>query len=126
MGNIGFFEIRVDDFQRAQKFYHDVFGWQFSQSGGVPYEFYMIDTVKQGEVGNQEGGMRKREKPLASESDVSGYVCYIMVEAIDAALEKIAHHGGKVTSPKAQIPAGYFAYALDTEGNTFGVWEVAK
>ena len=126
MGNIGFFEVRVDDFQRAQKFYHDVFGWEFSKSGGVPYEFYMIDTIKQGEEGNQQGGMRKREKPLAPESDVSGYVCYIMVEAIDAALEKIAQHGGKVMTPKALIPAGYFAYALDTEGNTFGVWEVAK
>src|SRR5579859_4292677 len=71
-GNVGFFEIRVDDFQRAQKFYHDVFGWQFSESGGVPYEFYMIDTIKQGEPGNQEGGMRKREKPLTSEHEVSG------------------------------------------------------
>ena len=125
-GNIGFFEIQVDDFQRAQKFYHDVFGWQFSKSGGVPYEFYMIDTIKQGEVGNQEGGMRKREKPLTSANGVLGYVCYIMVEAIDAAVERIVTHGGKVTTAKALIPAGYFAYALDTEGNPFGVWEVAK
>jgi uncharacterized protein len=125
-GNIGFFEIQVDDFQRAQKFYQDVFGWQFSQSGGVPYEFYMIDTIKQGEVGNQEGGMRQREKPLPSDHGVSGYVCYILVEAIDAALEQIVTHGGKVTTAKARIPAGYFAYALDTEGNPFGVWEVAK
>jgi predicted enzyme related to lactoylglutathione lyase len=125
-GNIGFFEIHVDDFQRAQKFYHDVFGWEFSKSGGVPYEFYMIDTSKQGDMGLQEGGMRKREQPLAQDNGVSGYICLILVEAIDEALEKISQHGGKVTTPKAHIPAGYFAYALDTEGNAFGVWEVAK
>ena len=86
----------------------------------------MIDNPKQGGMGLREGGMRLREKPLAQGSGESGYVCFIMVEAIDEALEKIANYGGTVTSPKALIPAGYFAYALDTEGNTFGVWEVAK
>ena len=125
-GSVGFFEIHVDDFQRAQQFYHDVFGWQFSSSGGVPYEFYMIDNSHKGDMGLQEGGMRKREKPLTKDNAVSGSVCYIIVEAIDEALEKIAKHGGTVTSPKAHIPAGYFAYALDTEGNPFGVWELEK
>ena len=125
-GSVGFFEIQVDDFQRAQKFYQDVFGWKFSESGGVPYEFYMIDNSTKGGAGLQEGGMRKREKPLAKDSGVSGAVCYIIVEAIDEALEKIARNGGKVLTQKALIPAGYFAYALDTEGNTFGVWELAR
>ena len=45
MGNIGFFEVRVDDFQRAQKSYHDVYDWEFSKSGGVPYEFYMSQVL---------------------------------------------------------------------------------
>lgn len=125
-GSVGFFEIHVDDFERAQKFYRDVFGWQFSLSGGVPYEFYMIDNSQKGDMGLQEGGMRKREKPLTKDNAVSGYVCYIIVEAIDETLEKIAKSGGTVTSPKGHIPAGYFAYALDTEGNPFGVWELEK
>lgn len=122
-GSVGFFEIHVDDFQRAQKFYHDVFGWQFTLSGGVPYEFYMIDNSQKGGMGLQEGGMRKREKPLAKDNAVAGAVCHIIVENIDEALAKIAQHGGIVTSQKAHIPAGYFAFALDTEGNPFGVWE---
>lgn len=126
MGNIGFFEVQVDDFQRAQKFYSDVFGWEFTPSGGVPYEFYMIDSPQKGGMGLQEGGMRKRERPLAHDTGTSGYICYIVVEAIDEALEKIVQHGGKVTTQKVLIPAGYFAYALDTEGNPFGVWEVAQ
>jgi len=125
-GSVGFFEIQVDDFQSAQRFYHDVFGWEFSKSGGVPYEFYMIDTCTKGEMGLQEGGMRKRERPLAKDSGVAGSVCYIIVPKIDEALEKIANNGGKVLTQKALIPAGYFAYALDTEGNTFGVWELAS
>jgi predicted enzyme related to lactoylglutathione lyase len=123
MGNIGFFEVYVDDFQRAQKFYHDVFGWEFSISTVVPYEFYMIDTSTN-PMGIKEGGMRKRAQPLP-ENSAPGYVCFIMVEAIDAALEKIVEHGGKVTVPKAYVPAGYFASALDTEGNAFSIWEVA-
>lgn len=126
MANVGFFEIRVDDFERAQNFYRNVFGWQFSKSQGIPYDFYMIDSGKTGEMGIQQGGMSKREKPLAQDSGVSGYVCFILVDAIDEALAKIAQHGGKVTSPKVRIPAGDFAYALDTEGNAFGVLEAAK
>lgn len=124
-GNVGFFEVHVDDFERAQKFYHAVFGWEFSKSGGVPYEFYMIDNEESG-MGLQEGGMRKREKPLSKDSGVSGYVCYIIVDAIDEALEKIVQHGGKITMPKGHVPAGYFAYALDTEENAFAVWEIEK
>jgi predicted enzyme related to lactoylglutathione lyase len=124
-GSVGFFEIHVDDFQRAQQFYHNVFGWKFSESGGVPYEFYMIDNSTKGSAGLQEGGMRKREKPLA-DSGVSGAVCYIIVESIDEALEKITDNGGKVLTQKVLIPAGYFAYALDTERNTFGIWELAR
>ncbi|MDQ6661764.1 MAG: VOC family protein [Chloroflexota bacterium] len=126
MANVGFFEVRVDDFDRAQKFYRNVFGWEFSKDEGTPYEYYMIKNGEMGEMGIQQGGMRKREKPLAKDNGVSGYVCLILVDAIDEALEKIANHGGKVTSPKAHIPAGYFAYALDTEENAFGVWEVEK
>ncbi len=124
-GNVGIFEVHVDDFERAQKFYQNVFGWKFSKSSGVPYEFYMIDN-KKGGMGLQEGGMRKREKPLSKDSGVSGYVCYIIVDEIDEAMAKIIQNGGKITTPKAHIPAGYFAYALDTEENAFGVWEVAE
>jgi uncharacterized protein len=65
-------------------------------------------------------------KPLAKDNVVSGSVCYIVIEAIDEALEKIVENGGTVTSPKGHIPAGYFAYALDTEGNPFGVWELEQ
>jgi predicted enzyme related to lactoylglutathione lyase len=86
----------------------------------------MIDTSNQGDMGIQEGGMRKREKPLAKDTGVSGYICYIIVAAIDEALGKITQHGRVVTTPKVLILAGYFAYALDTEGNPFAVWEVAE
>lgn len=89
LGNAGFFEVHIDDFERAQKFYRDVFGWEFSKSSGTPYEFYMIDSSSKGGMGLQEGGMRKREKTLAQESGVSGYVCYIIVDAIDEVLEKL-------------------------------------
>lgn len=125
-GNIGFFEVHVDDFQRAQTFYHEVFGWEFTRSGGLPYEYYMIDNSTQAGAGLQQGGMRKRGGSLTPGSGVSGMFGYIVVEAIDEALERIGKHGGTVTSPKVLIPAGYFAEALDTEGNPIGVWEVAR
>jgi catechol-2,3-dioxygenase len=44
-GNIGFFEVHVDDFKRAQKFYHDVFGWEFSKSDSVPAELLAVRAL---------------------------------------------------------------------------------
>jgi len=52
-------------------------------------------------------------------------VCSIEVENFDATEQKILSLGGEVALPKFAIPGkcwqGYF---VDTEGNTFGIFEV--
>lgn len=119
---VGYFEMHVDDFQRAQQFYGQVFGWSFSKVP-VPFEYYMIDTGHTGEKSIQ-GGMMKRQQPLAANNGISGYVCAIYVTSIDDALDKIRKNGGRVTMEKTPLPGiGFIAYGLDPEGNAFGLWE---
>src|SRR5262245_40833022 len=116
MAKVGYFEIQVDDFKKAQEFYHKVFGWNFSKID-APFEYYMVDTGhKGGESIN--GGMLKRQQSLAKNNGVSGYVCAIYVDSIDQTLEEIKKQGGKVTMEKTPLPGrGSFAYGLDSEGN---------
>jgi predicted enzyme related to lactoylglutathione lyase len=123
MATVGYFEVQVDDFKRAQDFYKEVFGWNFSKFD-APFEYYSIDTGKS-EGQGIDGGMVKRQQPLAESNGVSGYVCAIYVKSVDETLEKLEKQGGKVTMPKTNIPGvGNVAYALDSEGNAIGLWEI--
>jgi hypothetical protein len=49
---------------------------------------------------------------------------YIDVKSVDEHSTKVAQLGGKVIIPKKPVPGmGYFAVCLDTENNTFGIWQ---
>ena len=125
MATVGYFEIQVDDFNRAQAFYRTVFDWNFSKFDSS-FEYFSIDTGKKDGEGI-DGGMLKRQAPLAKDNGVSGYMCAIYVASIDETQEKIEKYGGSITMPKTDIPGvGNIAYALDTEGNAFALWEVSK
>lgn len=123
MAKVGYFEVQVDEFKRAQEFYQKVFDWKFSKVD-APFEYYMIETGTKDEEGI-DGGMLKRQQGLTKNNGISGYVCAIYVNSIDQKIEKVKKNGGIVTMEKTLLPGmGYVAYALDSEGNAFGLWEV--
>jgi predicted enzyme related to lactoylglutathione lyase len=106
------FEIPVDELERAKKFYQDIFGWQITDTG--QQEYHLIQTGE-GELG---GGMMKRVVPEQHP------VLYALVESVDEYSKKIQQAGGTIVVPKMAVPTmGYFAQALDTEGNVFAIWE---
>lgn len=125
MAKVGYFEIQVDDFKKAQEFYQNVFEWKFSKID-LPFEYHMIDTGHKGED-CINGGMLKRQQPLLQNSGISGYVCAIYVSSIDDTLEKVKKNNGRVTMEKTELPGiGYIAYGLDSEGNAFGLWQTEE
>ena len=118
-GNL-YFEIQADDPQRAVGLYEGVFGWRFEQVYGLPAEYWRIET------GGARGGLLKRPAPPPPpQCGTNAFVCSIEVENFDATEQKILSLGGEVALPKFAIPGkcwqGYF---VDTEGNTFGIFEV--
>lgn len=120
MGGHFYFEIQADNVQRAVEFYKKVFGWKFEKAEGLPIEYWGIET------GGSRGGLLKRPAPPPSpQSGTNAFVCSIEVADFDATAQKIAGVNGKVALPKFPIPGtcwqGYF---VDTEGNTFGIFEV--
>ena len=115
-----FFEIQADDVQRAAKFYQTVFNWEFSRNPGVPIEYLDIET------GGSRGGLLPRPaKTPPPEHGTNAYVCSIEVDDFDEIAGRIMSLGGQVALGKFPVIGrcwqGYF---IDTEGNTFGIFEV--
>lgn len=107
------FEFPTDDPERAVKFYSQVFGWEFQKWDG-PMEYWMIKT---GSGPGIDGGMMRRMPGSA--------VCNTVgVEDLDASVKTIEQNGGKIILPKMAVPGvGWLAYAVDPDGNTFGVMQ---
>ena len=115
-----YFEIQADDVQRAIAFYQGAFGWKFEQVHGLPVEYWRIET------GGARGGLLKRPAPPPPpQSGTNAFVCSLEVENFDETTQKISSLGGQIALPKFAVPGicwqGYF---VDTEGNTFGIFQV--
>jgi len=116
------FEIPADDVQKLRKFYSELFGWKIEKMPG-PTEYWTIETVPVNEKGmpirpGVNGGMMKRQHPEHKPVD------YISVESVDEYVKKIETLGGKVLCPKTEVPGiGWWALALDPEGNQFAIFE---
>ena len=117
MPTITHFIVPADDMERAKKFYVELFDWKIEKFPG-PIDYYAITTTdEKGEEG-LGGGLRKREEPQEA------IVNYVDVPSVDEYIAKVKKLGGKVVVPKTAVPGiGYAAVCLDTENNTFGLWE---
>ena len=116
-----YFEIQADDVNRASGFYTRVFGWKFSEVKGLPISYWHIETGS-----GSGGGLLKRpaERPPA-QCGANAFICSFEVDDFDRKSAKILSLGGVVALQKFCVPGkcwqGYF---IDTEGNTFGIFEV--
>lgn len=108
------FEIPVDDPDRAEKFYGDVFGWTFQRFEGAP-EYYGLATT-----GDEGQGINGALFHRGSEGVLT---LTMSVDSIEDAIAAVTGHGGAVVQGKTQIPGvGWFATCQDTEGNKFGLF----
>jgi predicted enzyme related to lactoylglutathione lyase len=110
------FEIPATDAEKLKQFYAGLFGWKIEKYPG-PMEYWMIQTVPVDEKGmtlrpGVNGGMVKKER--SEQKPVN----YISVESIDESIEKVIKLGGKIVTPKQEVPTvGWIATAMDPEGN---------
>jgi predicted enzyme related to lactoylglutathione lyase len=120
MNSVSFFEIQVDDLQKAIDFYSSIFGWEFMKQEGLPIEYYQIKTD------GINGGMLQR--PAQRPGPMHGtnaYCCSMEVKDFDTTAKHILEKGGQVAMEKFAVPGkcwqGYF---LDLDGNVFGLFQV--
>lgn len=115
---ISFFEIPAADFPRAVKFYETILDLQLS--------VYECESEKMAffpeENGKATGAVSWADSGFTPSKD--GVLIHFEVEDMEAALDKITGHGGRITRPRTKIEcdgAGYFATFLDSEGNQLGL-----
>lgn len=108
------FEIPVTDLKSAMTFYGGVLQNELSleEAGPNPIAIFASSDPK-------HSGHLYPGKPAAA----GGPTVHLAVAApIEAAMARVTEHGGKVVSPVISIPAGRFAYCLDPDGNSFGLF----
>ena len=116
------FEIPADDLTKMSKFYSELFGWKIEKMPG-PTEYWGIETVPLDKRGmpmrpGVNGGMMKRQTPAHKPTN------FIAVESVDEYSKKIEALGGKIIVAKTEVPGvGWWAMAMDPEGNQFAILE---
>ena len=133
MNRVVHFEVHAKDMDAMQKFYQELFGWDF-KSYGEEYGGYRVimtgpgpdeiagKMIKMEEIGIN-GGMTKRQgEPAASGAPVNAFVCIIGVDDVDAVMKKGVELGGTVALAASDVPGvGRLGYLKDPEQNIFGV-----
>jgi uncharacterized protein len=123
------FEIPADDIEKLKKFYKNLFGWKMEKYPG-PTEYYTLETVPVDKNmmpirAGSNGGLFKRKD--AQNPQNAKPTNYFAVESVEEYSKKIEALGGKIKVPKMEIPGlGWWALALDPEGNHFGIIEYMK
>jgi uncharacterized protein len=113
MGRVVHFEITADDLARARKFY-EVFGWKITESGVPGIEYWLAAT------GSEDMGINGAIMPRSYSTQP--VINWIGVENLEQMIEKVKAAGGKIVGEKRTVPGiGDTIYAIDTEGNKFGM-----
>ncbi|KYH05902.1 glyoxalase [Chryseobacterium cucumeris] len=118
-----YFEIPVNDLERAEKFYSEVFNFSFEKEIIDSYEMAFFPFEEKN--GGITGALAKGDVYKPSKN---GVIIYFKTENIDRTLEQAVHHGGSVLYPKRIDEKYGFAVAEfeDPEGNRIALHETVK
>lgn len=108
-------EIPARDPESLGKFYGSVFDWKLEKQPG-PREAWVAWLT--GEPTGGTVGIHRKEQPNDSPAT------FFVVDSIADFTKKVEQLGGRLLVPRDVVPGqGYFAVAMDPEGNPFGGWE---
>ena len=115
---LNWFEIPVRDLDRAQAFYETLLATTIRRETMAPSELGVFAYDESGTGGCLIAG------PDASAPSQNGTLVYLDAGAsLDAVLARVEPAGGRIATPKVQLPGemGCFAHITDTEGNRVGL-----
>jgi uncharacterized protein len=108
-----FFEIPVNDLDRAIRFYEGAFGFSFERVTVDGNEMAWFPLI--GGAPGISGALAKGDSYVPS---TTGSRVYFRVDDLDAVLAKAVAHGAKVLYPKTSVgELGWVAEFEDSEGN---------
>ncbi len=114
---VAWFEIYVQNLERARAFYETVFGIQLAKLEGTEFEMWAFPMQQQG-YGAPGALIKIPGYPSGANSVLVYFSC------ADCAVEaqRAAKAGGRIETPKKSIGQyGHIALIIDTEGNMLGL-----
>jgi uncharacterized protein len=116
---IGWFDIYVNDMQRAVAFYESVLKQKLAPIGDPTGETQMMSFA--GDMGAY-GASGALVKSQHARPGMGGTMVYFSVENCAAEESRVVAAGGKIARPKFSIGEfGWVTLCEDTEGNMFGL-----
>ncbi len=116
---IGWFEIYVDDMNRAVTFYESVFKQNLAQIVDPTGETHMMSFPANMQAYGASGALVKSSH---SRPGIGGTMVYFSVEDCSIEESRITSAQGKIVRPKFSIGEfGCVTLCVDTEGNMFGL-----
>ena len=110
------FEIPVSSLAKAKAFYGAVLQNELQDQDMGPNKTVVFSPAD----GSGVSGHLYEGKPAASGT---GNTIHLAVsEPLEEAMSRVAAQGGQVVSPVIPIPSGRFAYCLDPDGNSIGLF----
>lgn len=117
---VNWFEIPVNDIDRAKKFYENILGYELALNEMGPWEMAWFPMEKDG--AGATGTLVKGEGYTPSNA---GSMVYFSVSDIEETLTKVNENGGSTLNPKTSIGEfGFIAHFSDTEGNKVALHSV--
>jgi predicted enzyme related to lactoylglutathione lyase len=111
-GKICYIEMPAADIAASADFYRQVFGWNIRKRGNGSTAF--DDTT--GEV---SGAWVLGRSPAAK----PGFLFYIMVDSVAAAVDAVVAHGGEIVQPLGADAPEITARFRDPGGNVIGLYQ---
>jgi len=119
---IDWFEIPVRDLGRAQAFYEKLLATTLRRETIGESSLAVFQSAETGVGGCLIAG------PGTPAPSAEGALVYLnAAPSLDAVLARVEAAGGRVTTPKVQLPGdmGVFAHVMDSEGNRVGLHALA-
>ena len=114
---VAWFEIYVDDIERAKSFYEAMLGIKLSKLEGTEFEMWAF-PMEQASYGATGAIIKLPGYPAGANSTIVYFSCADC--AVEA--ERAEDAGGKIEKNKMSIGQyGFIALVVDTEGNMIGL-----
>lgn len=118
---VNWFEIPVNDLNKAKGFYEYVLGVQLAVGELGPLQMVWFPMIQ-----NAPGAAGSLVKADGYKPSTAGTLVYFPVADIEATLARVKDKAGKVLLPKTNIGQyGFIAHFRDCEGNRVGLHSMA-
>ncbi len=121
INSVVYFEIPVNNIERAITFYKNVFGFHFEHTNIDHNEMALFPFSEK--TGGISGALAKGEiyKPTND-----GVLIYFGTDNIDETLKRAVDNGARILYPKTNNGIGFVAEFEDSEGNRIAIYQSIK